>query len=315
MKTKNRIIVLFLICILFLNFLFEYKVHAEAIAISAGFALFLKACYAAGITYIGGQAVTRVTKESMELYKEWEKFIDKQPPEKKPPSGWEKSVLGGLLGAQAWDSVKRLIDSVKDFFDELGSKQGDNNYILPPPPGHGYYDGYNYTYRFSYNHADVPRDRIYLSLNQNEEVLLYDVTRFTGPVKFVSFKITSIELLSSGRINVSFEGTHRLVDDTTGSSDWNFKSSKVIDKVPKQDNNYPQVPINYYYEHNSYQFTNNPNDIRPVYPNFDNLPDGKLVQITDPHGKLLLTIKVLLMICLMIGLSHKTPINYLEVSQ
>lgn len=306
---KYRIITLLLICILLSNFIFEYKAHAEAIAISAGFALFLKACYAAGITYIGGQAVTRVTKESMELYKEWQNFIDKQPPEKKPPSGWEKSALGGLLGIQAWDSVKKLIDSVKDFFDELGAKEGDNkNYFDDDII---YVDDLNDLNNITFT---LPRHstngskqymRVFLTKRYN---IVVTMTRYLE--RKDSYGEVSYNLWTSGTIRVNGvpsnltgsmvrqEFSQRPSGSDTyelrvSSSHFGVYTPSGIDITRFFTSQYddiefvePDIPsVNYYYEHNSYQFTNNPNDIRPVYPNFDNLPDGKLVQITDPHGK------------------------------
>ncbi|MCQ4922968.1 hypothetical protein NE686_07730 [Tissierella carlieri] len=292
---KYRIITLLLICILLSNFIFEYKAQAEAIAISAGFALFLKACYAAGITYIGGQAVTRVTKESQELYKEWQKFIDKQPPEKKPPTNWEKPALGGLLGIQAWDSVKKLIDSVKDFFDELGAKEGENDYNTEnktsyfPYSDNFYYESsnvYDFSHRMYFGINDV---RVYAG-KPKQEVESNPSSGFACAVWVNGKNYYSQGNFGSNllplKVSIQIVSGWLTVTITTSRG-----TSYVINRDVRLDNSSQLPPkddgkvINYYYENNTYQFTNNPNDIRQVYPNLNNLPDGKIVQITDPSGK------------------------------
>ena len=284
---KYRIITLLLICILLSNFIFEYKAHAEAIAISAGLALFLKACYAAGITYIGGQAVHKVTKESQQLYKDWLEFIDRQPPDKKPPSNWEKSVLGGLLGAQAFDSVKRLIDSIKDFFDELGAKEGSNQFESGNEVVYVYNSRENIKKTYTVSDSSRPYS---FSLYSDGYGVRY-VNGSKGSHSYFSDGSSLVHNKYGGSSSVTIEIRFVFNVDNPFADIIVFTGGSVSRRqiLLNDEGREKEIPeqkyVNLYFEPGSYQFTNNTNDIRPVYPNFDNLPDGKIVQITDPSGK------------------------------
>lgn len=301
-NTKTRFILSLLVFLMIFNFTFEYKARAEAIALSAGFILFLKACYAAGITYIAGQKVAKVTQESMDLYKEWQKFVENKPPSDKPPKNWEKTVLGTLLGLQVGDSFMRLVDSVRDFFNELGAKKGENKYA---PDVYFVKSGESVEVNIK---TDKKSGREYSSVTlvvdsnvitlECYKVFLSDCFQFG--VDSMSLNGTPIR---SGHISGGRRKTDRETCTLTPVIEYNNNSVKVYKEdglgggiysssgdvtslFRKPGDDLPPLPpvTNYYFEENSYQFTNNRDDIKPVYPNFSNFPKDKLVSVTEPNG-------------------------------
>lgn len=284
-NTKTRFILSLLVFLIFFNFTFEYRTRAETIALSAGLILFLKACAATGVTYIAAQEVSKVTQESVELYNEWQKFIKNKPPDK-PPVDWEKTVFATLLGLQVSDTFMKLVDSVKDFFKELGAKEGENEYVNDDAFSKGEIEGHVYsTYLSNFFLSDGRRCRyIAISIDGNP---FYPILDSTSPPEYSHIIIHSVQILSIKKTgidsySVSFEYQESRGGEpyTLGPTKCNvYISSSGDDKVPE-----PKT-INYYFENNSYQFTNDSDDIKPVYPNFDNLPEDKLLTVTDSDGK------------------------------
>lgn len=287
MNKKNRIIILLLLFIYLLNFTIQPKVNAEAIAISSGLVLFLKACYAAGITYLGGQAVSKVTEDSIELYREWQKFLDRQPPQNKPPTDWEKTVVGTMLGLQLGDSFKRLVDSVKDFFNDLGAKEGDNNTSNRT-------DIIIITNRFLFQNdssiSDSPSlkdsklkigfliNGQYFGITSSQYNMNYGWSNLNTSFSFNYDDILK-EVIVSYSYSVDKKGYGVVSDSGTRTIPYKDIPGYSDSYIPED-----YKVINYYYDNGTYQFTNNPDDIRPVYPNIANLPDGKTVKVTNPDG-------------------------------
>lgn len=279
-KKRIKILTLILIFTILINFTFEYKSYSEAITISAGLYAFLKAAYAAGLTYIAGQTITKVTKESIELYEEWQKFINNKPPEEKPPTDWEKTAILTLLGLQIGDTFKNIVDSVKEFFQELGAIEGENETV----------GLYTEVEKYD-NQQDVIKEYrgdfdkgFTVALSVAGYGMVY--TQYPGGEGYKCI-FTGGEVYekkgggaSSVRLEVEFKSEHvRLYF-------YNYVDQHVV-YVPYESDITPiEIPevIEYTFENNSYQFTGNPDDIKPVSPNLSVLPKDK---ITEENGKLI----------------------------
>lgn len=303
---KNKVILIILVFIILLNFLFgpSYKkVNAEAITMTSGLAIFLKALYATGITILGGHAVKELTEESIELYREWQEFINKQQePDKKLPDDWEKKAWLSLVGVSALNEFKKVVDSVRDFLTEKGGREGDNNYI----PG-----GVDYTEN-NIIEKIVPlttqEQRIYNSLkiyyNRNLIEIPYYTIRYMGTnqISFGSapeFKYYEDYIYVNGEkvelsynfltnygdetsIKVRIEINDRVKISIVEPNKGQYYESDTISHLLTDD--YEDIKIiNYYIDENSYYVTNNEDDIRYVYPDLKNLSD-KLVKVINPDG-------------------------------
>lgn len=295
---KYRILVLLVLFIILINFSFEYKSHAEVIALSAGLVLFLKACAAVGVTYIAAKEVSRVTEDSIKLYNEWQKFIKNKRPNDKPPVDWEKTAFLTLLGLQMSDTFMKLVDSVKDFFKELGAKEGKNSYgnVLD------YYETSSTSLLVDKYYKLSPGNSITFNLNGNFFQVYCTARSTTNPSPRLNYRTNSdfaesvagIGLRTTGDYNfyihsISISGSDFSINSriflNSGSSD----SSRVLSFDPLNSGGfYPpddSDSIFYYFEPSSYQFTDDPDDIKPVYPNLNNLPGDKLLTVTDNNGK------------------------------
>ncbi len=124
---KYRILILILICIMLFNSMIQpEKVKAEAITMSVGLMAFLMGLSAVGVSQLGNMPVNVLTPESVKLYEEWQEFINKKPPEEKPPHDWAKTAILTSLGLQVGDKFIDLVNSIKGFFQSLGAKEGEN---------------------------------------------------------------------------------------------------------------------------------------------------------------------------------------------
>lgn len=308
-NTNSRFILFLLTFFMIFNFIFEYKAHAEAIALSAGLVLFLKACAAAGVTYIAAKEVSRVTEDSIKLYNEWQKFIKNKPPNDKPPVDWEKTAFLTLLGLQMSDTFMKLVDSVKDFFKELGAKEGENNSSTTvhddPKNKYGSYYVYNVT-NGSVVYPSFIKKREYYDNNNYREVYNlsfefkkvsegyrgYSVVRktyyrhFDKNGKFISENVATSSSNSFYSDNFGFSGTTYAISmNPVSSHNDGTYVFRILDSSGDVPNYSKPTTFNYYFEDNSYQFTGNPDDIKQVYPNLNNLPEGKLLTVTNSDGK------------------------------
>ncbi len=264
---------------------------------SAGLALFIKACYAAGVTYVAGQKVSKITKESADLYKEWQKFIDKQPPEKKPPTDWEKAGWVAIMGKQAGDAFTRLVDSVKDFFNDFGggSNKGENRVFDDNPV--------KYYGRIPYS-VDVKKSgqtyNAYV-IAFGHEIWVSLVSDAGAGIKKVNIDLDYIEIKPytakgnvygeinlRARLYITYEDPDKKPQYTgyyRKSASPGILLGTINDKMLPEGKEPPKtIEYNYYFEGNTYQFTNKPEDIRTVYPNFENIPSDKFVTNTNPDG-------------------------------
>lgn len=298
----KKVISLILLFIILFNSFFSQKVHAEAITMTSGLAIFLKALYALGITALGGHAVKELTEESIELYREWQKFINEQPPEKKLPDDWEKNAWRALVGALGINEFKKVVDSVKEFISEKGGREGNNNYI---PGGIDYIDTHIVEKTIP---LTTGPERVYNSIkiyyNKNLIEIPYYTIRYSGTnqISFGNFPggkyyeeyvfinghpvtlyynfntnygdATSVKV----RIEISDRVEFSIIEPNKGQ---NFYTSN-ISHLLTNDNEDVKI-INYYIDENTYYVTNNEDDIKYVYPDFRSLTN-KLVKVINPDG-------------------------------
>lgn len=308
-NTNSRFILFLLTFFMIFNFMFEYKAHAEAIALSAGLVLFLKACAAAGVTYIAAKEVSRVTEDSIKLYNEWQKFIKNKPPNDKPPIDWEKTAFLTLLGLQMSDTFMKLVDSVKDFFKELGAKEGENkyysgeydiryfekisdinNYVFTlPRPSSGSNNYYRYFITDTYN----IKVSVLRNVNIKNSYGEWEWNIQTSAVIFVNDKVsneTGSMIVQSFSSRPQGNDVYKIIASpnlfglyTENGTRITSVSMSYFDDTEFVDVDVPS--LSYFFERDSYQFTGNPDDIKPVYPNLKNLPEDKLLTVTDDNGK------------------------------
>lgn len=305
-KRSIKILTLILIFILLTNFIYDTyfsTVNAEAITMTSGLAIFLKALYAMGITALGGHAVKELTEESIELYREWQEFMNRQQPDKKLPDDWEKRAWKGIVGVLAFNEFKKVIDSVKEFISEKGGREGNNNYI---PGGIDYTD--NYIVEKTIQLTTQP-ERIYNSIKiyyrRNLIEIPYYTIRYggTNQISFGNFPggkyyeeyvfinghpvdlyynfntnygdATSVKL----RIEISDKINFSIIEPHKGQSFYTSNISNLL------TNDYEDIKIiNYYIDENTYYLTNDENDIRYVYPDIESIIKDKIVEVTRPDG-------------------------------
>jgi len=130
---RNKLIIILTLILIF-NFILipKHKSNASGLSIAAiyGPAIaeklisFIIACAAAGVTF-------NALEEAKKMFDKWQ--MDSNNWE--PPSdggggnGWKdtlQAVLAGLFGGNA---IGNLIDSIKDWFQSLGAREGENSYF------------------------------------------------------------------------------------------------------------------------------------------------------------------------------------------
>lgn len=289
MSNKYRLFILILISVILINFVYEQKVKAEAITITAGLYVFLQAAYAAGLTYLGTEAVNRLVEDSNVLYVEFKKHIENKPPEEKPPHDWEKTAILTMLGLQLGDSFKRLVDSVKDFFQELGAKEGENSYTIG-----GYLDLELYTVTDGYVFNTRPISYVSGNREYKDTYSRFEFRLVGSTWKVQSYRIgkdrplgSKIEYIpfeyNSGESTVKYKpelGYYHISFQPAYDKVYNFKfvnPDEPVTEIP------PERQIIYNITNNSYLISNNPYDIKPVSPNLSVLPKEKLV---EDNGKI-----------------------------